>query len=348
MKIYKLLAISFLGSLIFSCNGSQQGTRKNFALKIEGRSTEFKRNETINVDIENKRNLEIKEVRYTLAGQPVNVTEGKLQLSVSTLGNQELTATVSYDDKTESVSKKITILSDQAPKVYTYTILNEYPHDMKAYTQGLEFYKDTLYESTGKNGQSSLRKVNFKTGEVLKKVDLSQAYFGEGITILNDKVYMLTWRSKTGFVYDVHTFEQLDTFKFENSREGWGLCHDDTRLYKSDGTEKIWILDPATLQEKSFIQTVTNSSIFSKTNELEYVDGKIYANSYQKDGVMIINPETGAIEGVVDFRGLKEKVAQHPDLDVLNGIAYNPASKTFFVTGKNWDKLFEVQIEAKQ
>jgi len=193
-----------------------------------------------------------------------------------------------------------------------------------------------------------LRKVNFETGEVLKKVDLSQAYFGEGITILNDKVYMLTWRSKTGFVYDVHTFEQLDTFKFENSREGWGLCHDDTRLYKSDGTEKIWILDPVTLQEKSFIQTVTNSSVFSKANELEYVDGKIYANSYQKDGVMIINPETGAIEGVVDFRGLKEKVTQHPDLDVLNGIAYNPATKTFFVTGKNWDKLFEVQIEAKK
>ncbi|MBT8273141.1 MAG: glutaminyl-peptide cyclotransferase, partial [Bacteroidia bacterium] len=140
------------------------------------------------------------------------------------------------------------------------------------------------------------------------------------------------------------TFERKSSFKYGQSKEGWGLCNDKEVLYKSDGTEKIWILDPETLAEKDHIQAFTNKGKIVGLNELEWIEGKIYANRYQKNGVAIINPESGAIEGVIDFSSLREKVKQHPKLDVLNGIAYNPETKTIFVTGKNWDKLFEVEI----
>src|SRR5690606_10803759 len=198
------------------------------------------------------------------------------------------------------ITDNITFLSNTPPKFYTYEILNTYPHDINAYTQGLEFHNDTLYESTGRKGKSSLRKVDFKTGKVLKQIDLDATYFGEGITIMDQKIYMLTWLGKKGFVVDLNTFEQLDPFQYGDSKEGWGLTHDPEQkhIYKSDGSDKIWLLDPQTLKEVGFIETVTNTSVFNKANELEYVDGKIYANVYLKDSAMIIDAATGAIIGV--------------------------------------------------
>jgi glutaminyl-peptide cyclotransferase len=233
------------------------------------------------------------------------------------------------------------------PKVYTFNIINEYPHDMTSYTQGLEFYKGELYESTGQHGESKLRKLDFKTAEVKNNIDLSDEFFGEGLTVLNDNIYQLTWQQGVGFVYDVNTFERKSSFKYGLSKEGWGLCNDSEVIYKSDGTENIWILDPATLIEKEHIQAYTNKGKIVGLNELEWIDGKIYANRYQKNGVAIINPKNGAIEAVIDFSSLIKKVKQHPKLDVLNGIAFNPETKTIFVTGKNWDKLFEVEIIEK-
>ena len=186
--------------------------------------------------------------------------------------------------------------------------INEYPHDTEAYTQGLEFYNDTLYESTGKNGESFLRKLNFKTGEVYKQIDLDKSYFGEGITILNNKIYQLTWKSGLGFIYDLDTFKKLDNFQYGKSREGWGLTNDGKKIFKSDGTEKIWFLNPDTMTEEGYIETVTNSSIFNSANELEYVDGILYANVYQKPSAMIIDSKTGSIEGVINFSGLSNLI----------------------------------------
>ena len=160
-------------------------------------------------------------------------------------------------------------------------------------------------------------------------------------------MYQLTWQKGIGFVYSVNTFEKLDSFKYGNSKEGWGLCNDDDILYKSDGTEKIWMLNPETLVEEDYIQVCTNKGKIVGINEMEWIEGKIYANRYQKNGVAIINPKNGAVEGVIDFTPLKNKVKQHQGLDVLNGIAYNPKTKTIFVTGKRWDKLFEVEIVEK-
>lgn len=348
MNIYKILIILFLSIVLVACNGANSSTKKKFSLEILNSKKEFKLNDSFNINITNKKNIEIDSIKYELSGELINVNNNTISLKNAKLGKQELTASIYYDGKLEKNSMVITILSDKAPVVYSYKVINEYPHDQKAFTQGLEFHNDTLYESTGKKGQSFIRKVDYKTGKTLKQVDLNAGYFGEGITIMNDKIYQLTWQEGTGFIYDLNTFKQLETFKYGNSKEGWGLANDGKKLFKSDGTEKIWFLNPKTLTEEGYIQIVTNTSVFNKANELEYLDGKIYANVWQKDSVMIIDANTGAIIGVIDFRGLKDKVTKGNNLDlVLNGIAFNTTTNTFFVTGKNWDRLFEVEIVEK-
>ena len=231
--------------------------------------------------------------------------------------------------------------------MYSYKIINEYPHDIRSYTQGLEFHNGELYESTGQYRESKLRKVNYKTAEVLNNINLEAQYFGEGLTILNDKIYQLTWQEQIGFIYDVNTFKKTSSFKYGQSKEGWGLCNNGFQIYKSDGTEHIWLLDTNTLAEKEKLQVYTNKGKVGSLNELEWINGKIYANIYQRNGVVIINPDNGAVEGVIDFSPLRKLVKQHQGLDVLNGIAYNPDTNTIFVTGKRWDKLFEVEVIKK-
>ena len=199
-----------------------------------------------------------------------------------------------------------------------------------------------MVESTGQYKQSSIRKWNPFTGEIYQNVPLQPIYFGEGATVFRGKILQLTWRENIGFVYD-QQLKVVKTFTYGKSKEGWGLCHNGTdKLYKSDGTEKIWLLHPETFTEIDSLQLCTDKSLYTYANELEFANGKIYANTFLKDGIMIINPENGAIEGVVDVRGLKDKVEKTPDVDVLNGIAYHPIRHTFFITGKNWSKIFEV------
>ena len=258
-----------------------------------------------------------------------------------TLGKKELIIK-SIDGK-----KKVnfTLLNNVAPKIYDYEIINEFSRSKNSYTQGLEFYNDTLYESLGRYGQSKLVKVEFNTGKKLKEIKLPSEYFAEGITILNDKIFQLTWKEKVGFVYDVDNFNRINTFEYKNSIEGWGICNDGNKLYKSDGTDKIWILNPENQIEESYIEIYTNKNKVVGLNELEWIDGKIYANRYLFDGIAIINPKNGAIEGVINLSSLKSRVTQHEKLDVINGIAYNKKRNSIFVTGKMWDKLFEIRIK---
>ncbi|MCM5663346.1 glutaminyl-peptide cyclotransferase [Galbibacter mesophilus] len=350
MHSYKFLIVSFLMATLGGCNSKISSEKNLFSIELDAKSDKIQHGKTVKVDVKNRKNKEIDSVTYKMNGKKVNLKNGFLTLNSDRLGIQPLGATVYYEGTSTEVTKNITVLAPEAPKVYTYEIINTFPHDIKAYTQGLEFHNDTLYESTGRKGISSLRKVDYKTGEVLQKIDLDDAYFGEGITILNDKIYMLTWQAGTGFIFNLKDFEKTGSFRYGKSKEGWGLTHtpDGSKIYKSDGSDKIWILDPETLEEVDFIETVTNTSVFNKANELEYVDGKIYANVYLKDSAMIIDAKTGGIIGVIDFRGLKDKVKQHANLDVLNGIAYNSTTETFFVTGKNWSKMFEVTIKEKK
>tara|TARA_B100000941_G_C28474334_1_gene538274 strand:- start:480 stop:1496 length:1017 start_codon:yes stop_codon:yes gene_type:complete len=264
------------------------------------------------------------------------------------LGDKKITAKIFIDKKIKSTTENIRILAKYKPKLYSYRILNEYPHDTKAYTQGLEFNNDTLIESTGLINKSSIRKINYKNGEKYQIKLINSDFFGEGLTILNDTIYQLTWKNNLGIVYK-NNFEIIRTFNYIKSKEGWGLCNDGEFLYKSDGSSKIWKIDRKNFNEMSFIQVTTDKTILKKINELEWVNGKIYANTYQfnKDVVLIINPLSGHVEGVIDFSGLKSKVDQIPSLNVFNGIAYHKKRNTFFVTGKNWSKVFEVSIHEK-
>ncbi|MCG2461080.1 glutaminyl-peptide cyclotransferase [Flavobacteriaceae bacterium F89] len=347
MHSFKIFLSGSLFFLAAACGGGNSASSQLFEIKLGGNKRTFQQNQTVAVRLQNNKDKVVENVTYSIDGKELPLTDNKLTLDIVKLGEKTLTAKVNYEGQSAEISKKIKVLASRAPELYTYDIVAVYPHDIHAYTQGLEFHNDTLYESTGLRGKSFLRQVDYKTGRILKEIKLDDRYFGEGITILNDKIYQLTWQSGIGFVYDLHSFKSLNTFKYNKSKEGWGLCNDGKKLFKSDGTEFIWILNPDTLAEEDYIETVTNSSIFNRANELEYVDGKIYANVYQKESMMIINAQSGDIEGVVNFGGLKEKVTQHKNLNVLNGVAYSPTRKTFFVTGKNWDKLFEVRIFRK-
>ncbi|UJH92291.1 glutaminyl-peptide cyclotransferase [Antarcticibacterium sp. 1MA-6-2] len=347
----KFLCLFILNLLLFSC-GSNSGKKKSdFSLEIDSSKREFQLGETLNISVKNPKERKIDSTRFYFGNEILPSSSGsnnlQLNLQDQKLGNQLIRTIVFSEGEADTLQLPIKIYNNTAPKVYTYNIVNTFPHDRTAYTQGLEFFRDTLYESTGQYGKSSLRKTNFETGEVLQKVDLADKYFGEGISILNNKIYQLTWNEGEGLIYDVETLKRGGVFKFNQSKEGWGLTNDGQQFYKSDGTEKIWILNAQTLAEETYIQPTTHKSISTQLNELEWVEGKIYANTYQKDGVAIINPENGAIEGLINFNGLREKVTQHENLDVLNGIAYNPSTKKLYVTGKNWDKLFEVEIIEK-
>jgi len=296
--------------------------------------------------VEEKDDNPIDSIQYFLNGQRVSISNG-LDISSYKLGKQAISATVYYQGKRKILNNTIYFLAAKSPVIYTYKILNEYPHEPKAYTQGFEYFNGYLYESTGERGNSSLRKVELETGKVLQKIDLDKEYFAEGMTILNGKIYQLTWQKKIGFVYDLENFKLEKTFDYEQSKEGWGLTNDGNKLIKTDGTERMWFLNAETLEELSFIETYTNKRKAEKLNELEYVNGKIYANIWQQNSILIVNPKNGAIEGIANLKGLQEKAGKKGDDNVLNGIAYDKENDRLFVTGKRWPKVFEIELIKK-
>ena len=351
MQNYKLLVLTLLVTFFISCGNDSDNPNDFFSVTVKDSKKSYKTSDKLLVSIQNKKNKTVESINYMLDGQSVATSEGNseqnIQLAGLKMGKRNLTAEIQADGSTYTVSKEIIITATQAPKLYGYTILESYPHDINAFTQGLEFENDTLYESTGQRKKSTLRKTNYETGAVLKNQKLEDQYFAEGITIVNDKIYQLTWQRKTGFIYDLKSFKKTGSFAYGASKEGWGLCNDGTKIYKSDGTEKIYTLNPTTLAEESYIEIYTNTSKIPKVNELEWVDGKIYANVWQRDAIAIVNPTNGAVEGVIDMKGLQAQVTQHETLDVLNGIAYKGEPNILYVTGKNWDKLFKIEVVAK-
>lgn len=349
-RFINLLALFILNFFIFSCGSKNGKNNSDFSLQFEGNKTNFQLNEQLKGSLVNKENRQIDSVNYVLGNESLK-SSGKdfsFALANAKLGNWPFKAIAFSEGETDTISKEIKILNDKAPAVYSFEVVKEYPHSNTSYTQGLEFHDGNLYESTGQRGRSRLLKVDLETGEIQQEIKLEDEYFGEGLTILNDKIFQLTWQSEMGFIYDLKDFKKTGTFAYNQSKEGWGLCNDGKKIYKSDGTEKIWLLNPETLAEENYIQIATDKKLYSKFNELEWVDGKIYANTYQFPSVSIINPENGAIEAIINFKGLQDRVGNKKDLDpvneVLNGIAYNQEEGKLYVTGKDWDKLFEVKI----
>jgi glutamine cyclotransferase len=228
---------------------------------------------------------------------------------------------------------------------FSYEVINTYPHDRAAFTQGLVYHQGILYESTGLNGQSSLRQVELETGRVMKKVDVPSVHFAEGLALFNNRLFQLTWQTQTTFVYDLDSFVQLKTLSY--SGEGWGLTHNGQSLIMSNGSNQIRFLDPETFQVQRTISVTDNDRAVSMLNELEFIKGEIFANIWLTDRIARIDPTSGKVTGWINLAGLLP-LQDRGGADVLNGIAYDEAGDRLFITGKLWPKLFQIKLISRR
>lgn len=345
MKKLAVLTTFLTLLLLTSCNDGY-----NFTLDVVKNTT---LNSSIKITLKEKNNKPIDKVQFFVDGVEIIADGNSATINTSQfgVGKHAVSALAFFPGKTKKTNNSFEVLADKAPAIYTYKIVNSYPHDTKAYTQGLEYHNGFLYETTGQRGESTLRKVEITTGKVLQQTEIDKQYFGEGMTILNNKIYWLTWQAKKGFVFDLETFTQEKEFAFDKSEEGWGLTNNGTELIKSDGTNKIWFLDPVTFKEKRAIQVYTNKYALDNLNELELIGDKIYANKYQQNVIVIIDIKTGAVIGVANLSDLKVEMEKTqklvPEDEVLNGIAFDAENNRLFVTGKRWGKLFEIELLKK-
>ena len=230
------------------------------------------------------------------------------------------------------------------PLHYTYNVVNVYPHNETAFTQGLVFEDGVLYEGTGRYGQSTLRRVELETGNIIQFHALPDQFFGEGITIFDDKIIQLTWQSGKGFVYDKNSFDLLQEFTYPT--EGWGITHNGSALIMSVGNATLYFLDPETFQTIGQVEVYDEEPV-AFLNELEYIHGRVYANIWKQDKIAIINPQTGQVTGWIDLTGINDSENQNT-YNMLNGIAYDPNGDRLFVTGKMWSKLYEIELVPKE
>jgi glutamine cyclotransferase len=347
MKNSNALIFILLTQLFLACGPSKSEKDSFFAFDVEHMKSQCIPGESIEIAMLNSQNKTVDSIVYYLNEQKVKSTNGlgkfELPIKGEKLGYQNLKAQIYFENDFAELTTRIEVVSSQVPAFRTYKIVNTYAHDTLSFTEGLEFYRDTLYESTGQKGASHLRSYDYKTGKVVKQINLDPEYFGEGITAINSQWFQLTWQSNVGFIYDANTLKKIKTFTYDKPIEGWGLTNDGQFIYQSDGTEKIWKMNPTTQKMDDYINVYTNTNKIKSINELEWVEGKIYGNIWQKDAIAIINPSSGEVEGVLDLSGLRAQV-KNASAEVLNGIAYNKKTKTLFVTGKNWDKLFEITL----
>jgi len=304
----------------------------------------------IEVKIDFAKGKKIDSVVYLLDSTKVASAKDTLGVKVKTngvkLGNHLITAKIYSGEKSNDITSNIIVLASKSPDLYTYKVVTKLPHDTSAYVEGLEYNDGFFYEGTGEKGKSDLRKVDVQTGKVLQRAKLDTALFGEGIILVENKILQLTWQDKKAFVYDKNTFKQLAELPY--TRDGWGLTFDGQKIYASDGTNTMYFLDKNTYQKIGSIDVFDDKGARDNINELEYIDGKIYANVYLTNDIIIINPDNGAIEGKIDLTGLYSSDNFKTDWDksnnVLNGIAYDKAGKRLFVTGKKWPYIYEIKI----
>jgi glutamine cyclotransferase len=280
-----------------------------------------------------------------------------LKTDTMPLGVKLITAKVYAGGQSQEVSTNIVLMAAKAPEELTYKVVKEFPHDTSCYTEGLLYQDGYLYESGGGQsqsppgekadlsiGQSSLRKTDLNTGKVLQKAMVDPTVFGEGISIVGDKIIQLSWKSRIGYVYDKNTFKLLNTFSNNIGVEGWGMCFDGSKLYMDDSTNRIWFINKDKWQAIGYIDVYTDKAPVDSINELEYIDGKIYANHYQTNEILVIDPKTGAVQQRIDLTKLYPEAQRAPNADVLNGIAYDAAGKRIFITGKKWPHLYQVEF----
>ncbi|SMC71154.1 glutaminyl-peptide cyclotransferase [Pedobacter nyackensis] len=353
-KAMPVICLLFSLSFVISCK--ERSSIPGFSFKFPEQGQAVGLGEELKIELDVPEGTNVANATYLLDGKQVGVKNNAEGISVSTaglsLGYKLITAVVDNGAEKDTLTINIELKSKLKPELYSYQVVNTMQHDTSAYTQGLEYHNGRFLESTGQEQHSTLRWVDVKSGKVLQQIKLEDQYFGEGSSLVGDKVIMLTWQSRMGLVFDAKTFKQLSTFPYQSSMEGWGLCFDGSQLIKSDGTNKLWFLNKDSYIEERAIEVYDNNGPVDSLNELEYIDGKIYANVYTKNIIVVIDPKTGVIEKQIDFTGLLPvdyfKDDEERANNVLNGIAWDKAGKRLFVTGKKWPKMFEVKLQAKK
>ncbi len=309
-----------------------------------------------NINVGDTVNLQVRltekadSVVYFADGERVSNSVDEKPVSIQTaelpLGMKAITAKIYRKGaEPEEISTNIVLKSSLIPQKIGYTVVKEFKHDTESYTQGLEFHNGFFYESDGLGGESSIRKVEPSTGKVLQVTPIDKI-FAEGMTIVGDKILMLTYQENINIEYDLKTLKELRRYPTPYNREGWGLCNDGNKIYNSDGTNVIHLLNKDTYMEEGFIEVYDNNGPVDSLNELEFIDGKIYANIYVSNRIVIINPANGQVTAEIDLSALYPKYANETEL-VLNGIAWDAAGKRLFVTGKKWDKLFQIKLNSQ-
>ena len=335
-RVYLIIAVLFT---LVAC--SEKG--KQFSVTSLYKKTIYS-GDTISFEITSKKNFVPDSVVITVDGQSfpfIKTTHCALPTDNLQMGEKTLSIYTYRNGKKEVNLRSMRILSDLVPAQLKYEVVATYNHDKQSYTQGLQYENGYFYESAGLYDESSLRYVDAKSGKVLRKQMLDSVYFAEGLTLVGDSLFQLTWREQTGFIYNKRTFEQIGMFTYPT--EGWGMCYNGTHLIVSDGSEYLYFYDPKTMALHHKIAVYDNLGAVSRLNELEYVQGFVYANIYTTDKIVKINPSNGKVAAEIDFTNLLPQ-QQSEDVDVLNGIAWNPANDHLYVTGKLWPRLFEVRL----
>lgn len=319
-------------------------------LKSPGKDKVFVCGDTVQIKLsKRKKNVKIDSVRYFVNNEYITTETGDFEpvywnSENAGVGQNNVKTVIFYNDSLkESHAVSFVLLSDIIPETYSYKVINKFPHDKNAYTQGLAYNNGFLYEGTGKTGQSSLRKVDIQRGTPIKKIDLARHIFGEGIAIIDDNIYQITYKTQIGFIYDKNSLELIRKFDYP-IKEGWGLTTDGEKIFMSDGSSYLYLIDFEYFTQIGQIEVFNNKGTVSNLNELEYINGKIFANVYGETNIVIIDPATGKITGEIDLDKLMPAGYKF-DLDkVLNGIAYNYDNNHLYITGKNWPVLYEIEI----
>lgn len=316
-----------------------------------GKNRSFRFGEELRVEFENKDRFPVDSSVVYFNGRPVarlgaDARTFTFAIPSDRAGRQTLKIIAWHPENRQGIlSVPIEVKPDRPPVRCSYRVVNTYPHDPRAYTQGLIYRDGYMYEGTGQCGESSIRKIDMKNGSILSVLNIDSQFFGEGITIFEDKIYQLTWRSRKGFVYDLKTFSAESSFSYNT--EGWGITTVGDHLVMSDGSHKLYHVVPSSFHITKEVEVYDHDGPVKQLNELEYIDGLVWANVWLTDRIVAIDPETGVVKYELDMTGLLP-AAEREKLDdqdeVLNGIAWNPEKRTFYLTGKHWPKLFEIEI----
>ncbi|MDR1896670.1 MAG: glutaminyl-peptide cyclotransferase [Prevotellaceae bacterium] len=352
----KVLLLSFCLVICVSClnrtetrttQKTKSAKKELFVLSAPKNGATFKSGDVLTLNIKNMTDsIKMDSCVLNIDGKyrkTFDSLQQEFPLSSVKMGIRRMSLVIYSLGKTvETIQFALKIIPASAPQLYKYKVVREYPHDDKAYTQGLFYSEGFLFEGTGQEKHSSLRKVELETGRVLIRHLLPDKYFGEGICLHRNQIYQLTWKNREGFIYSYP--DCVQTGKFDYNSEGWGITGDGENLWMSDGTSNLYKLNPGNMNIIDQLEVYSNKGAETNLNELEYINGEIWANVYAENYIVRINPETGEITGKINLNGILKREYIKPDTDVLNGIAYDAAKNRIFVTGKNWAKLFEIEI----